>query len=98
MERPVTPQTLFAIESTTKAFTAALSGMLADDSIISWDDPVEKHVPEFRLNFDTGDKNVTVRNLLPHRTSFTRMAVLWATGRLTRRHASDTVPRRWKRK
>ena len=83
-EQPVTPETLFAVGSTTKAFTAALIGMLADDSKMSWDDPVEKHIPEFRLKVDTGDKKVTVRDLLCHRTGFTRMGILWAAGRLTR--------------
>ncbi len=82
-EQPVTPETLFAIGSSTKAFTATLIGMLADDSKMSWDDPVEKHIPEFRLKVDTGDDKVTVRDLLCHRTGFTRMGILWAAGRLT---------------
>ena len=75
-EQPVTPETLFAIGSSTKAFTATLIGMLADDSKMSWDDPIEKHIPEFRLKVDTGDEKVTVRDLLCHRTGFTRMGVL----------------------
>ena len=83
-ERPVTPATLFAVGSTTKAFTATLIGMLSDDSKMGWDDPVEKHIPEFRLKVDTGDDKVTVRDLLCHRTGFTRMGILWAAGRLTR--------------
>ncbi len=52
----VTPETLFAVGSTTKAFTATLIGMLADDSKMNWDDPVAKHIPEFRLKVDTGDE------------------------------------------
>src|SRR6185503_8198527 len=36
----VTPNTLFAIGSTTKAFTAALLGTLVDAGKLSWDDPV----------------------------------------------------------
>jgi CubicO group peptidase (beta-lactamase class C family) len=83
-EQRVTPETLFAVGSTTKAFTSTLIGMLADDSKMSWDDPVAKHIPEFRLKVDTGDEKVTVRDLLCHRTGFTRMGVLWAAGRLTR--------------
>ena len=83
-EQPVTPETLFAIGSTTKAFTATLIGMLSDDSKMSWDDPVDKHIPDFRLKVDTGDDKVTVRDLLCHRTGYARMSVLWAAGRLTR--------------
>ncbi|MEO2007974.1 MAG: serine hydrolase domain-containing protein [Pirellulaceae bacterium] len=92
----VTPETLFAVGSTTKAFTATLIGMLADDSKMSWDDPVARHIPEFRLKIDTGDEKVTVRDLLCHRTGFTRMGVLWAAGRLTRleviEHAATAAP------
>jgi len=83
-DQSVTPETLFAIGSTTKAFTATLIGMLADEPGIDWDDPVEKHIPEFRLNVDTGNDKVTIRDLLCHRTGFTRMSILWAGGRLTR--------------
>jgi CubicO group peptidase (beta-lactamase class C family) len=82
-EQPVTPETLFAIGSSTKAFTATLIGMLSDDSKMSWDDPVDKHIPEFRLKVDTGDDKVTVRDLLCHRTGFTRMGILWAAGSLS---------------
>jgi CubicO group peptidase (beta-lactamase class C family) len=83
-KKPVTPETLFAVGSTTKAFTATLIGMLADESKMSLDDPVDKHIPEFQLKVDTGDNKVTVRDLLCHRTGFTRMSILWAGGRLTR--------------
>lgn len=82
-ERPVTPETLFAVGSTTKAITAALIGMLVDDSKMSWDDAVETHIPEFQLKIDTGEEQITVRDLLCHRTGFTRMSVLWAASRLT---------------
>jgi len=88
-EQPVTPETLFAIGSSTKAFTATLIGMLSDDSEMSWDDPVDKHIPDFRLKVDTGDEKVTVRDLLCHRTGFTRTGVLWAGGRLTRFEVID---------
>ena len=81
--RRVTPETLFAIGSTTKAFTSTLIGMLVDESKMNWDDPVDKHIPEFRLKIDTGDEKVTVRDLLCHRTGFTRMGILWTGGSLT---------------
>ena len=45
----VDSHTLFAIGSTTKAMTAALVGMLVDDKVLAWDDPVVKHLPWFQL-------------------------------------------------
>ena len=46
----VDSHTLFAIGSTTKAMTAAAIGMLVDEGKLGWDDPVERHLPEFRLS------------------------------------------------
>src|SRR2546423_409921 len=37
---PVTPDTLFAISSCSKAFTTALVSLLADEGKIDWDDRV----------------------------------------------------------
>ena len=81
---PVTPETMFAIGSSTKAFTGALIGMLVDEDKIDWDDDVTKYLPEFKLDVDTGDKSITILDLLSHRTGFTRMGLIWATGNLTR--------------
>jgi len=43
-ETPVTPETIFAIGSSTKAFTSTLVGMLVDEGKMKWDDPVSKHL------------------------------------------------------
>lgn len=92
-KRRVTPETIFAIGSTTKAFTSTLVGMLADDGVLAWDDPVRKHLPDFALEIDTGDSEVTLRDLLAHRTGFTRMGALWASGRLSREEAIRAAAR-----
>jgi CubicO group peptidase (beta-lactamase class C family) len=41
----VTVHTRFGNMSTTKAFTALLVAMLADSGRVSFDDPVQKHLP-----------------------------------------------------
>ena len=75
---PVTPETPFFIGSTTKAFTATLVGMLVDEGRMQWDDPVEKYLPEFKLKVQSNDPNdrATLRDVLSHRTGFTRMGFL----------------------
>jgi CubicO group peptidase (beta-lactamase class C family) len=80
----VTAETLFAVGSTTKAFTSTLIGMLADDGVMQFDDAVTQHLPDFQLAVDTGGEDVTIRDLLSHRTGFSRMGILWAAGRATR--------------
>ena len=48
-KEPVTPDTLFACASTSKAFTATCIALLVDEGKMKWDDPVRKHVEYFRL-------------------------------------------------
>lgn len=73
----VTPDTVFAIGSTTKAFTTAAMAMLIDDGKMSWDDPVRKHVPYFRLSDPLASENVTMRDIVTHRTGLIRHDLLW---------------------
>ncbi len=73
----VTPRTVFAIGSTTKAFTAAAVAMLVDEGRMSWDDPVRKHIEFFRLYDSLADQAVTLRDLMSHRTGLSRNDVLW---------------------
>jgi len=75
-ERPVTPETIFGIGSTTKAFTSTLVGMLVDDHALDWDDPVSEYLPFFELDTGASGERVTLRDLLCHRSGFTRMTPL----------------------
>ena len=90
---PADQHTLFAIGSTTKAFTSALIGMLEDDGIVAFDDPVTRHIPEFNLAVDTRGQPVTIRDLLCHRTGYTRMGLLWAGGGMNRDEVLQAVAR-----
>src|SRR5262245_23919299 len=76
-KRPVTPDTIFAIGSTTKAFVTAAMAILADEGKISWDDPVRKHLPYFRLSDPLANENVTLRDIVTHRTGLIRHDLLW---------------------
>ena len=69
---PVTDDTLFSIGSSTKAFTSALIAMLVTDGTMHWDDPITKYLPDFTLKIDSDNEHdeVTIRDLLCHRTGF----------------------------
>ena len=73
----VDAHTLFAIGSTTKAMTAALVGMLVDDKVLAWDDPVVKHLPWFQLKDPAVTRELTVRDLLTHRGGLGNADYLW---------------------
>src|SRR5262245_21234826 len=63
----VGPDTVFCIGSLSKAFTAALLGILVDEGRVRWDDPVQRHLPDFRLADPALSRLVTIRDLLAHR-------------------------------
>ena len=66
---PVDLETVFALGSTGKAYTATLIGTLVDEGALSWDDPVADHLDYFRLPDPTISRMVTLRDLLSHRVA-----------------------------
>lgn len=64
----VDADTLFAIGSNTKAFTATALGLLVQEGRISWDDPVLEYLPTFQMYDPTTTRAITVRDLLCHRS------------------------------
>ena len=74
---PVDPHTLFASASTTKAFTATALALLVDEGKVRWDDPVVKHLPEFQLADPYLTRELTVRDLLAHRSALPTADLLW---------------------
>ncbi|MCA1573520.1 MAG: serine hydrolase, partial [Acidobacteria bacterium] len=74
---PVNERTLFAIGSSSKAFTAASVAMLVDEGKLKWDDPVTKYLPVFELYDPYVTRELTVRDLLSHRSGLERGDLLW---------------------
>jgi CubicO group peptidase (beta-lactamase class C family) len=64
----VDDKTLFEIASNSKAFTAATLAMLVDEGKLSWDDPVTKHLPDFQMYDAYVTHEMTIRDLLTHRS------------------------------
>lgn len=81
---PVTEETLFAIGSCSKAFTTFILGQLVDKKLISWDDLVIKHLPEFRLKDIHATHHLTIRDLVTHRSGLPRHDALWYGSKLSR--------------
>ena len=69
--------TLFAIGSSSKAFTATGVMQLVDEDKVDLDEPVITYVPDFKLYNDELTKNLTVRDLLCHRSGLPRHDVAW---------------------
>jgi len=76
---PVDADTRFAIGSTTKAMTVLALGMLVDEGKVRWDAPVIEYLPNFRLSDPYVTREVTVRDILTHRTGLGNADLLWAS-------------------
>jgi CubicO group peptidase (beta-lactamase class C family) len=74
---PATEHTRFAIGSTTKAMTSAALAMLVDEGKLKWDDHVSDYLPDLRLYDPYASHELTVRDLLTHRTGLPGADLLW---------------------
>lgn len=70
----VDENTLFAIASNTKAFTATALGILVAEGKIKWDDRVLDYLPAFALPDPVATRKATVRDLLCHRAGLGKWA------------------------
>jgi CubicO group peptidase (beta-lactamase class C family) len=68
---PVNENTLFAIGSCSKAFTAYIISQLSEEHLIDLDDPVIKYLPHFY------NPDLTITDLIAHRTGMARHDALW---------------------
>lgn len=78
---PVTPRTLFPIASSTKTFTAALCAVLVNEGVLAWDRPVREYLPDFRMSDPVATEQLTVFDMLCHRSGLPRHDMLWYAAR-----------------
>lgn len=76
---PVDAGTRFGIASNTKAFTATALALLVEEGRLEWDAPVIRYLPWFRLSDPYVTAEITVRDLLVHRSGLSLGAgdLLW---------------------
>ncbi len=76
-KKPVTPNTLFAIGSSSKAFTSALLGILQKEGKLSLDGNAVSYLPQLRFFNDNMNNQITVRDMMTHRTGLSRYDASW---------------------
>ncbi|MGH8037001.1 MAG: serine hydrolase, partial [Stenotrophomonas sp.] len=79
---PVQADTLFAIASNTKAFTATALNLLAEQGKLKMDDRVIDHLPSFRMSDPYVTGEMRIRDLLAHRSGLSLGAgdlLFWPT-------------------
>ena len=88
---PFTPATLIPIASNTKLFTAVAAGMLVDEGKLTLDKSVRDSVPTIRFYNDQLNSNVTLRDMLSHRTGVTRHDLIWFKSDFNRKELFDRL-------
>ena len=74
---PVDANTIFPTGSTGKAVTVAALAILVDQGRIAWDDKVIDHIPWFQMYDPWVTREMTVRDLLVHRSGYAYDNILY---------------------
>lgn len=90
---PATPDTLYCIGSSTKAFTAATVLMAADTGTLALTDSPRKLLPYFKLHDPEANAKITIADLLCHRSGLPRtdFLMLASEGTLNRPQLIEAV-------
>lgn len=88
--RPVTERSFFDIASNSKAFTAMLGAIAADEGLFDWNAPVRRYMPEFAMTDEYAAAHMTGSDIACHRTGlarheFMRAKVYTSIGDMARR-------------
>ncbi|MDD2963130.1 MAG: serine hydrolase [Bacteroidales bacterium] len=89
--QPVDANTLFAVASNTKSFTAAAIAMMVDSGRMEWDAPVKRYLPWFESYDPWVTANTTLRDLLSHRTGHVTFSgdLIWSNTLYSRREVVE---------
>lgn len=74
---PVTPNTLFAIGSCTKAFTSSVLGMLREEKKMDFNESPRTYFPELKFFSSEMDESIIMKDLMSHRTGLPRHDYSW---------------------
>ena len=88
---PVTKNTLFQIASNTKLFTTVAAGMLVEEGVFNWDKPIKESVPELEFYNDFLNSNVTLRDMLGHKTGVSRHDMIWLQSDFSRKELFERI-------
>lgn len=102
---PVTPDTLFSLQSCSKTFTATAALLGVQEGLLDPDCPIASYLPGFRLQsrFETApERSITLRHLLAHKAGLTHEAPLGsnyttASERVSFKAHVESIPQTWLR-
>jgi beta-lactamase class C len=71
---PVNEHTVFRLGSVSKGFASVLTGVLVEDGVVEWEQPVSDYLKEFKLSDPEQTRRVEVQHLLSHTSGLPRHA------------------------
>ena len=87
----VTDTTLFGIASCSKAMTSAIIAMLVGEGKLDYDVPIINYVPDFKMMDEKATKEMTLRDMLCHRTGLGGHDAIWPVPK-TLKEFSEVFP------
>lgn len=88
---PVTPDTMFSLQSVSKLYTATMIMTAVRDGLVDLDEPITTYLPDFTVNSTwerRPERRMTLRLLLSHRAGFTHEAPTGSNYRFDRSWAA----------
>lgn len=67
---PVTTSTVFRIGSVSKGFASTLAGLMEEENVINWDDPLTKFIPDYKVNPIDYTDSITIAHILSHTAGY----------------------------
>lgn len=74
---PADANTLYAIGSSTKAFTSSILGQLREEDKMFFEESPMKYIPDFKFYNDEMNNNIIIKDLMCHRTGLPRHDDSW---------------------
>ncbi len=67
---PVTTSTVFRIGSVSKGFASSLVGLMEEENVVNWQDPLTKFLPDYRVNPVDYTDSITIEHILSHTAGY----------------------------
>ncbi len=88
----MTTSTIHPIASCTKSFTSTAIAMLVDEGKLEWDTPIREFIPQFKMKDSVATNQVTIVDMLSHRTGLPRHDFVWINDEFTYDQVLNRLP------